>query len=137
MYKELRTLYVEYIYFVCIWYWVLHIGTMKYAYCIQFCNAERERGSAIYNAKKDLHCGILYIVYVCKLYAVMTDKLVDSVYTVQDDSPDLEVLDKLDHVDLVHEDKVPQPDVGVQRHGCRVLFTHTHTVLPARGSPAN
>ncbi len=63
--NELRKLYVEYIYFVCIWYWVPHIGTMKYAYCIQFCNAERE-GSAkysIYNTKKDLHCGILYGVH--------------------------------------------------------------------------
>ncbi len=75
MYNELRTLYVEYIYFVCIWYWVPHIGTMNYAYCIQLGNAEREGSAILYNAKKDLHCGIL-----CKLYAVMTDKLVDSVY---------------------------------------------------------
>jgi hypothetical protein len=61
----------------------------------------------------------------------MTDNLVDSVQ--EDDSPDLEVLDKLDHINLVHEDKVPQPDVGVQRHGCRVLFTHTQT--SSRSSP--
>ncbi len=54
MYKELRTLYVEYIYFVCIWYWVPHIGTMKYAYSIQIGNAEREGSAIVYTILKKI-----------------------------------------------------------------------------------